>query len=294
MAEDATDVQSPDITPDDFMADEQESPKAESSPVKEEAKAEPEEKPAVEESKEDGVEAPEKPDLPEKEETEDDSKEETPEDTPEDAEETKPEPTKAEERKAQLNTEIRDLVAQRNELKSIVEKTTAQVYQPATESDLMEEGMSTTDAKLEAMRQNLEVKEYNDSVTEAHLTLGSESLRVLNDFPIFNPDSDQFDSELAQEAAEHIENNLIRDPNVPEVDPETGQPTGKGLIIGSRVSPYKFYKTLARASSVSETKGQLKGQQAQQKMMANADSPAAAAPPKKTKDPLDDLWSQPL
>lgn len=279
MAEDATDVQVPDvsqeITPDDFMADEQESPKTESSTVETkepEAKAE-----ATEEAKAE-------PEA-EAQETEGEPADAEP------AEETE-KPTKgAEERKTQLNTEIRDLVAQRNAIKAEVTKLTGEVYQPATENDLMEDGLSATDAKVEAMRQQLAVRDYNEQVAEQQLTLSTESLRVLNDFPIFNPDSDQYDQELAEEAAGLMESNLIRDPNVPEIDPNTGQPTGRGLIIGSNVSPYSFYKTLARASGISATKGQLKGQQAQQEMLANADSPGSVAPPKKAVDPVVAIWN---
>lgn len=275
--DESPDVQAPaEITPEDFMADEQESTKAESSPVEtkepeakaevtEEAKAEPE------------AEAQETEGEPEA------QAEEVPEETDK--------PTKADERKTQLNQEIRDLVAQRNAIKAEVAKATNDVYQPATENDLVEEGMSVTEAKVEAMRQQLEVRDYNERVAEAQLTLGSESLRVMNDFPIFNPDSDQYDQELAEEAAALLEPNLIRDPNVPEIDQTTGKPTGKGLIIGSNVSPYKLYKTLDRASGISATKGQLKGQQAHQEMLANADSPGSVAPPKKAVDPVLSIWN---
>jgi hypothetical protein len=276
---DEPDVQAPaEITPDDFMADEQESTKTESSPVE---TKEPEAEAEVTKD----VEA--QPDTPEETEAKETEGEPEQSEVPEETDK----PTKADERKAQLNQEIRDLVSQRNAIKAEVTKATGEVYQPATENDLVDEGMSVTEAKVEAMRQQLEVRDYNERVAEAQLTLGSESLRVMNDFPIFNPDSDQFDQELAEEAASLLESNLIRDPNVPEIDPETGKPTGNGLIIGSNVSPYKFYKTLARASGISATKGQLKGQQAHQEMLANADSPGSVAPPKKTVDPVVAIWT---
>lgn len=276
------DVQAPaEITPDDFMADEQESTKAESSPVEtKEPEAKAEDKPEADE----GIKPPTAPELPEAKETEEEPEQsEVPEETDK--------PTKADERKAQLNQEIRDLVSQRNSIKAEVAKATSDVYQPATENDLVDEGMSVTEAKVEAMRQQLEVRDYNERVAEAQLTLGSESLRVMNDFPIFNPDSDQYDQELAEEAAALLEPNLIRDPNVPEIDQTTGKPTGRGLIIGSNVSPYKLYKTLDRASGISATKGQLKGQQAHQEMLANADTPGSVAPPKKAVDPVLSIWN---
>jgi hypothetical protein len=278
--ENASDVQSTDITPDDFMADEQESPKAEPSTAKTE-----EEKPESAKSTE--AQAEETKDETEADDTADKSEEPEAKDTDTEAEkgeetETKP-PTKAEERKTQLNTEIRDLVAQRNTLRTEVEKANAEVYQPATEQELVDEGMSATDAKVEAMRQNLEVRDYNERVAEAQLTIESESNRILQDFAWANPNSgeDVYKKELAEEAAALLQSNLITDPN-------TGQ------VIGSNISPYQLYKTLDRASGISAVQGQIKGQQAAEQQLANVDAAGSAAPPKKKADPLAQLWETPL
>jgi hypothetical protein len=278
--ENASDVQSTDITPDDFMADEQESPKAEPSTAKTE-----EEKPESAKSTE--AQAEETKDETEADDTADKSEEPEAKDTDTEAEkgeetETKP-PTKAEERKTQLNTEIRDLVAQRNTLRTEVEKANAEVYQPATEQELVDEGMSATDAKVEAMRQNLEVRDYNERVAEAQLTIESESNRILQDFAWANPNSgeDVYKKELAEEAAALLQSNLITDPN-------TGQ------VIGSNISPYQLYKTLDRASGISAVQGQIQGQQAAEQQLANVDAAGSAAPPKKKADPLAQLWETPL
>jgi len=272
MADDDTDVQSNEITPEDLMADEQESPKTEPSTVKEE-------KPAKVEAKE---EAKAEPEAKEETESEEPEAKEAPKEPAEEkpAEETEPEPPKgkAEDRKTQLNTEIRDLVAQRNALKEQVEKANSEVYQPATEDELTEQGMTSLEAKVEAMRQTQEMEKYNSQVADAQLTISSEADRVLQDFPIFNSESDQFDKELAEEAAQLLDANLIKDPN-------------SGQIIGSNVSPYQLYKTLARASGISAVKGQMKGQKETEQMLANADSGASATVPKKVVDPIIDLWT---
>jgi hypothetical protein len=282
MADDA-DVQAPDITPEDFdgvqdkpEAKAEPTPKTEPSPVKDEVKPESKEKPEV--AKKD--EAPAPPDLKPKAETE--VEDETKVDPK--TEETKAEEpplSKAEERKTQLTTEIRDLVSQRNTLKAEVERINNEVYQPATEDELVNDGMSAIEAKVEAMRQANEVEKYNNRVADAQLTLSSESNRVLQDFPIFNPESDTYDKELADEAGALLSANLILDPNTNQV-------------IGSNVSPYQLYKTLARASGISATKGQIKGQAATEQQLANVDAASSAAPPAKPKDPLADLWADPL
>ena len=193
-------------------------------------------------------------------------------DTAKPAEDAQPQ-GKAEERKLQLNTEIRDLVGQRNALKTDIEKINAEYYQPATEEQLVESGMTQTDARVEALSQRLEVRDYNDKVAEAQLTIESEAQRVLTDFPVFNKDDSQFDKALADEAADLFNDSLIRDEN-------TGQ------VIGSTLSPYKLYKALASSHSSSVHAGQLKGQKATQQMLARADSTPDAAPKVAKKDPI--------
>jgi hypothetical protein len=80
---------------------------------------------------------------------------------------------------------------------------------------------------------------------------------------------------------------------MPEVGPD-GKPTGLGTIIDFKQSPKQIYQTLARISDTSRVKGQLKGQQDTEKMLANADAGGSAAPPKTKVDPLTVLWDEPL
>lgn len=262
MADEATDVQGAEINPADFDGDDPETPKADPSPAapKTPEAAKPADKPA---------------DPPEGDEPPAPADEDEPVAPDPDNPDGKPF-AKAEERKAELNTEIRDLVSQRNALKTEVEKANADAYQPATEQELEQEGMAATDAKIEAMRQRLEMREYNDKVADAQLTIESESQRVMTDFPRFDPKAAEFDEELRDQAAELMQANLILDPN-------TNQ------IIGSTVSPYQLYKTLDRAAGSSAAKGQIEGKKAAEKEAANADAPSSGAPAKKAADPVTEM-----
>ena len=242
-----------------------------------ESKEKPEPKAEVKEAKAEPEAKPEEKPEPDKPPT-DEPKVEEPK-----AEETKP--TKAEERKLKLSSEIRELVAKKNELKKQVEKANSEVYHAATPDELTDtvnpdtgENYTKLEAKVEAQRQSAEMERYNNQVADAQLTIEAESQKVLSDFTIFNPDSEDYDKELADEAGSLLQANLI-------TDPETGQ------VIGSNVSPYQLYKTIARAAGVSAAKGQIKGQAAAEKMLANADSNSNAAPPKEKKDPLMDMLS---
>lgn len=198
------------------------------------------------------------------------------------SEETKPEEQPqnkgAEDRKQQLSNEIRDLVSQRNTIRQEVEKLNAQVYQPATEDELLEqvnpetgENYNRLEAKLAAMEQSQEIERYNTQVAEAQLTLGSEAKSALKDFPMFDKDSKEFRPEIAASADKILGANLIYDEN-------TGQ------VIGSNVSPYELYKSFADAARLSAEQGQIKGQRATEQMLARSDSSSSAAPAKQTED----------
>ena len=162
------------------------------------------------------------------EEAETDSSDETDGETEELAEEEQPQ-SKADERKAQLNTEIRDLVTQRRDLMQQVEELNARVYAPQSIDDLTQEVNPETgdyysrlEARVIANEQRTELAEYNTRVAEAQLVISSESERVLNDFPMFNPDSPEYAPAVAEQAAQLLRQNLQTDPN-------TGQISGTNI-----------------------------------------------------------------
>jgi len=203
--------------------------------------------------------------------TTDESDEET------DAEETTDvEPKKgAEARKEALNTEIRELVAKKNELRAEVDKINGQVYQPQTPEELIEEGYDPAIARVEALEQKAQMAEYNNHVTDLNANINIESLQVMSDFPVFNPDAPEYDKALADRAARVYEKSA----NI-QVDPNTG------LIVNANVLPYEIYKAFAETQSASVQKGSVKGQKAAEKMLANSETPSSAAPKQPKEDPF--------
>jgi hypothetical protein len=211
--------------------------------------------------------------------TPDESDQVTPEEATAEETQTEEQPLgKAEERKQQLNTDIRGLVEQRKALREEVERLNAQTYAPQTAEELIDEGMTPDNARVTALEQKLELSEYNNKVVEAQLALGEQSQKVITDFPMFNPDSDEFDAEIAAQAAEALDKVLIRDPNT-------------NAIIGSHLSPYQIYKPIADAYRKSAIEGQIKGQKANRKMLASVDAPTSATPRTPKTDPLLDILS---
>lgn len=274
MADEPQVVES-EITLDDFKADEQPPAKAEPTPAPKETQPEvPEEK----------VEA----------DTKEEPEEVVPEEKPEaesEAEAEKPLAPKSENRFQKLANENR-------ELREKIEKLTSDTYAPKTVSELTntvnpETGQTYTVAEAAdvALDEQLRMRDYNSRATQAQIVVGTQALEIMQELPIFNPDSKQYDEELSGIAAETLEANLIRDPNIPEMDRD-GKPTGRGMVVDYRQSPKQIYQTIARASGVSAAKGQIEGQKATEQMLANAEAPASAPKPQEKVDPLIALWRQ--
>lgn len=173
--------------------------------------------------------------------------------------------TKADKRKEQLNTEIRDLVSERNRIRQEVEKLNSEAYQTPSVDQVVEQVNPETgdyytrmEAELAVMKQQQQLRDYNEQISESRLQLRNDADRALRDFPLFDEQSPQYNQALAQRAEALLKPNLVFDPN-------TNQ------LIGSRVPPYEVYKTLHDAYNEASTKSQAKAQKATSKMLASAD-----------------------
>lgn len=223
--------------------------------------------------------ATDKPEVTEEESKE--ASEEEPETTEEEtdgekAEETEEAPKKdAESRKQALNTEIRELVTKRNELRQQVEQANSQAYRTQPVAELVDQGMEETAAELEALQQQVQMQEYNNYVSDLNATLNTEALQVMSDFPVFDPESSEYNETLANEARQ-----VYLEAAKPQTDPKTG------LLVQANASPYKIYQSFARVHQSGSQSGELSGQVAAEKNLAAADTPSSTAPKRAKVDPF--------
>ena len=195
------------------------------------------------------------------------------------ADETKteePQYTKAEQRKEQLNSEIREMV----ELKKQYEQELAQYQQqqqqsqdqPFTEEQLLNEinpdtgeYFTPTEARVvmmqqevQQMRQQAQEKEYQQQVQQSRMQLAHDIENAVKEYPMFNARSDSYDKALAEKAKRIIEANLVMDNN--------GQP------VSSRIPIREILATFAEVQQSSVATGEAKARQATNKMLANVDT----------------------
>lgn len=218
----------------------------------------------------------------------DEASEDKTEEAPSEPEETKEQPTRAEMRKQQLTNEIRDKVAERNALRNEVaellrQKESLNANQNPNQGPLTVDGLvdqinpvtgdyyTRAEAenvilsqRLDALEKQRAFDQYVEHVTDNIAQMSNEANQVIKDFPIFNPESDQYNAELATAADKLMMDALIVD---------------NGQVIGSRISPYQLYSTIANAKASGEVSGKTSGRKAALNMMRNADVDGSAKAP---------------
>lgn len=138
------------------------------------------------------------------------------EDKSEDKSEEKPEFPKAEERTAQLNNEIRGLVARRNELQQEVSQYEgiAKLQQQINENRVTPEqleamGLDPQDAAVQSLLYNQEVDKHQTElnqiqadIADLQYNIALDRVELLKDYPVFDEKSPEYDAEFTNKAVE--------------------------------------------------------------------------------------------
>ena len=194
---------------------------------------------------------------------------------------------RAEKRKEQLNQEIRELVATRNQKREEIARLNEAKYRTQTVEELVDEGMSAEEARIEQQRQELQLSQQNLRVADLNTNLDIESAQVMSDFPIFDPGTPENPNPLYNAEVASRANALYQQAAGLRTDPETG------LIIQANITPYEFYKNFndvyTQGRTEGENAGKVTGQRAAEKMLA-AVEPSSSAPAAQEEDTEDDLF----
>lgn len=170
----------------------------------------------------------------------------------------------------------RQRVIDRQRTRQEVAKQLDQTYGPKTEDDLIEEGLDPVQAQLEALRQEMQYKEQRTQIAELNAGLQAEAVNVTNDFPVFNPNSPDYDPEFAGIVEQQYKQaaRLQLDDN--------------GIVVNADVPLYDYYQQMATIYNRGTERGQKQGQQEYQQMMSRTENPGGSSSTSKG-DSLQDL-----
>jgi hypothetical protein len=245
-----------------------------------------------------GDEAPDKPQpAPDQDEDADTETDQKAEDTeePTDQKETDDKPSKEDKRQ----DFIRNLVNERNELRKQVADLNSSIYEARTPEQLQQEINPDTneyytalEARVIASEEKQALRDYNDQVADAQLSVQTDARNVIQDFPWADESSKDFNKELAPAVDEMLARNFIRDPNTEQTDKDGNRIPGTGQIVGTHLPTYQLYKLIDDAVKIGKTNGELQGQKATKKMMATADSISSAGPAAPKRDAFADAFDR--
>src|ERR1044072_394318 len=211
----------------------------------------------------DDAEQPQEPEVPE---------------TPEQPEEpAKPEAKEEPEADEDLERRRRNYEQMQQRLQEKQRKEAEQqfnrAYQPQPVDELtkkyIDEGYDEFQAKMlaneERRDQQAQINQARTEVAELNMQIETESVQIMHEFPIFDPNSEEYKQDKGQFAKKAAE--LYHRAAGVQTDKKTG------LVISAAVIPYDFYKDLAELRNAGLSQAQIKAQKAAEAQLA------AAAPP---------------
>ncbi len=179
--------------------------------------------------------------------------------------------------KARNEQYARQRIMERQRVQQTVQEQLDQSYGPKTAEELAEEGLSDSDARFEALRQEIAYKEERTRIAELNAGMQSEAVNIKADFPLFDPNSAQYDPEFEQMVAARYQ----RDAQL--------QLDDNGIVINARVPLYDYYKEMVDIYGRGASKGQTQAQADAQAMMARTENPGGSSSTSKGGDSLADL-----
>lgn len=219
-----------------------------------------------------------------------DDQEET--DTSEESEEPQEKASAADLRKEQLQTEIRDFVAQKNQAAQELQELQQKLSQAKTETQnpqdingyLDQVNPDTGDyytrqeAKTELLEKEIQrlngerqQEQHLTAVRDSQAKLEREAQRVLAEFPQFDERSQEYNKDLAERMAPILEANLA-------IDPVTKQ------IVGTHLPVYELYETVFSSYQAGNLTGAKSQQNATSKMLRSVDTSSGAQNTNETSD----------
>jgi len=190
---------------------------------------------------------------------------------------------------------FQQLANENKELREQLERLDARKAQVAQEQELLDQvnpetGEYYTTQEVEriarfnanqAEQQRIEQQQQSLQTQVKQQTISNEAKSIIEEFPLFNETSPEYNAELAADYNQLLGDNLLyrfTDGKVYTantlitngINPETQ------TLVDTYTSPYQLAKTVANAYNKAAVKAQIKGQRATEKMLSQSDTPSSA------------------
>jgi hypothetical protein len=226
--------------------------------------AEAEETPSepAEQAKDDGADTEENPEP----------KEEESEGEQQPAEEQAAEEDPAEQQRRHNAEMARQRIQNRERNQQEIAQKLDEKYGPKTEDQLIEEGLTPEQAQIQALREEMAYERQKTHVAQINAGMQADAVNVMNDFPVFNPDSNDYDPEFAKLVEQQYQTAARL-----RFDDED-----KSLVLNAEVPLYDFYQQMATIYNRGATRGTQQAQKSVMKTLSRTESVGGS--PSSTRD----------
>lgn len=138
-------------------------------------------------------------------------------------------------------------------------------YQAPTEQQLVDQGMSEQEARLEAKIQEVNFATERSRVAELNASLRDEAVQVQQQFDVFNPSSPNYDEEFATQVGESYKQyaRVNTDEN--------------GIVMNADVPLYDYYQQQYNLYNRGLSRGQQNAQANSEHMLARTENPGGSS-----------------
>ena len=155
----------------------------------------------------------------------------------------------------QLTKEQRDQAArqaylERQRNRQQVEQQIDQQFGPSSAEELIAQGVDPQQANVEALRQEIAFSQERARVAELNAGMRAEAVEVFSDFPVFNPQSKDYDPDFAQ----MVEVQYKQAARVQTSDDGS-------IILNAEIPLYDYYQQMATIYNRGTSRGAEVGQQ---------------------------------
>lgn len=165
---------------------------------------------------------------------------------------------------------------ERQQRKQAVEQQLDTVYGPKSQEQLEQEGLDPVQAQVQALREEMTYAQQRTQIAELNAGMQAEAVNALNDFPVFNEKSPEYDADFAASVQSRYQRFI-------ETDPETG------LILRADEPLYDFYKEMNDIYTRGTSKGSQQGQADAMQMLSRTEDIGGSSSVNKGPETLEEM-----
>lgn len=171
------------------------------------------------------------------------------------------------------------IASQNRKTRQDVLKQVDENYAPKSEEEFVAEGLSAAEAKIEALRQEMQFRDTRNYIADLNTGLKNDAEIVIRDHPIYDESSPDYDPEFTKEVEEayKIASRLQVDEN--------------GVVLNAEVPLGDFYSRMAKIRERGNVRGQVDGQKDALKMLSRTE-PVGSTNTKSTEKSAADMSIQ--